>query len=317
MDISVEVTDAQPIDVDVSRGLQGPPGVASAESPLVLDGDVLSISGATLGTLSPADGEVPVWDAGTSSWATGAGGGSGTARTDEEIQDVTASLVAGGTNLTVTYDDAAGALTLDAPSALSAFTNDVGYITDYTVTQSDVTQHEAALSITESQITDLTHFSGSFTDLTDVPSLVEQNNSATLSSITVPNIDSAVFGGTTTAGDFPAGLSVHQGKEQIGLAVRRSSAGAYSYFEMYNEIGESVFRLNENAELLMGSHADTGMRRESKGLLELISSDIDGTARGSLLVTQVSADSILLTSSGGTQYKVTVADDGTLQTTAV
>ena len=40
------------------------------------------------------------------------------------------------------------------PTLLSAFTNDVGYITGYTVTQADVTQHQAALLITESQISD-------------------------------------------------------------------------------------------------------------------------------------------------------------------
>ena len=34
-------------------------------------------------------------------------------------------------------------------------TNTSGFITDYTVTQSDVTAHQAALSITESQISDL------------------------------------------------------------------------------------------------------------------------------------------------------------------
>ena len=34
----------------------------------------------------------------------------------------------------------------------------VGYLTDYTVTEADVTQHQAALSITESQISDLTHY---------------------------------------------------------------------------------------------------------------------------------------------------------------
>lgn len=41
------------------------------------------------------------------------------------------------------------------------------YLTDYTVTEGDVTQHQAALTITESQISDLTHFSGSYNDLTD------------------------------------------------------------------------------------------------------------------------------------------------------
>ena len=40
-------------------------------------------------------------------------------------------------------------------SGVSVFTNDAGYITDYTVTESDVTTHQAALSITESQISNL------------------------------------------------------------------------------------------------------------------------------------------------------------------
>lgn len=38
---------------------------------------------------------------------------------------------------------------------LSILNNDSGFITSYTVTEADVTQHEAALSITESQISDL------------------------------------------------------------------------------------------------------------------------------------------------------------------
>lgn len=44
---------------------------------------------------------------------------------------------------------------------ISTLTNDSGYITDYTVTQGDVTQHETALTITESQISDLSHFTPS------------------------------------------------------------------------------------------------------------------------------------------------------------
>ena len=44
------------------------------------------------------------------------------------------------------------------PTTVSSFTNDSGYITDYTVTQGDVTAHQAALSITESQISDLDNY---------------------------------------------------------------------------------------------------------------------------------------------------------------
>ena len=54
-----------------------------------------------------------------------------------------------------------------------------GYITDYTVTQSDVTAHQASLSITESQISDLTHFSGSYADLSNKPTIPTNNNQLT------------------------------------------------------------------------------------------------------------------------------------------
>ena len=51
--------------------------------------------------------------------------------------------------------------------AISQWTNDSAYITGYTVTQSDVTGHQSALTITESQISDLSHTS-SIATLTDV-----------------------------------------------------------------------------------------------------------------------------------------------------
>jgi hypothetical protein len=56
------------------------------------------------------------------------------------------------------YDDLTNKPTLDyleSGDNVSELTNDAGYITGYTVTEGDVTTHEAALSITESQITDL------------------------------------------------------------------------------------------------------------------------------------------------------------------
>lgn len=75
-----------------------------------------------------------------------------------------------GYGITDAFDGAYSSLT-GAPTALSAFANDSGYITGYTVTQSDVTQHQAALSITESQISDLKAYltSVAFADLTTTP----------------------------------------------------------------------------------------------------------------------------------------------------
>lgn len=64
---------------------------------------------------------------------------------------------------------------------------DAGYITDYTVTQSDVTQHQAALSITESQISDLVHYADS-----DVRVLVDSSYVNDRVTITENQISSVV-----------------------------------------------------------------------------------------------------------------------------
>ena len=71
---------------------------------------------------------------------------------------------AAGTPLT--YSELTGVFTLD--KNLSEYTNDIGFITDYTVTESDVTTHEAALTIYASQIPDLdTAISTDFNTLFD------------------------------------------------------------------------------------------------------------------------------------------------------
>ena len=73
----------------------------------------------------------------------GGGGGSGIALSDISVTQASAS----GTG-TLAYNNATGVFSYTPPD-LSNF------ITDYTVTESDVTTHQAALSITESQISDL------------------------------------------------------------------------------------------------------------------------------------------------------------------
>jgi len=65
------------------------------------------------------------------------------------------STISNTGTLTLPTSTGTVALTSDIPTAVSELTNDSGYITGYTVTQSDVTTHQAALSITESQISDL------------------------------------------------------------------------------------------------------------------------------------------------------------------
>lgn len=95
-----------------------------------------------------------------------------------------------------------------------------GFITDYTVTQGDVTQHQAALSITESQISNL----GSY--LTDAPSDGSQyaRKDGVWSPIT------GASGGTVTSvnATVPTGLSVSGGPITSSGTLAFSFASGYS-----------------------------------------------------------------------------------------
>src|SRR6056300_437003 len=106
-------------------------------------------------------------------------------RVDTNAQGLTATQKTNAkTNLglstvasTGAYGDLSGLPTI--PTNNNELTNGAGYITDYTVTEGDVTAHQAALSITESQISDLSHFSGSYNDLTNKPTIPTNNNELT------------------------------------------------------------------------------------------------------------------------------------------
>lgn len=128
---------------------------------------------------SPSDGKILVYRSAGGDWVLEdkpTGGGSASELSD--LSDVNTStptnrnvLVADGTDwesraLTeADISDLGSYITASSTDTLtnksgsnSQWTNDEGYITDYTVTEADVTQHEAALSITESQISDLGNY---------------------------------------------------------------------------------------------------------------------------------------------------------------
>ena len=91
------------------------------------------------------------------------------------------------------YADLTGLPTIPVvPTTLSAFTNDSGYITDYAVTQADVTQHQSALTITESQISDLQSYltSVAFTDLTTTPTTL--SGYGITDAYTITQVDTAI-----------------------------------------------------------------------------------------------------------------------------
>ena len=126
----------------------------------------------------------------------------------------------GGTGLYVKKTDLADVATsgdyadlTNTPTAVSTFTNDLGYLTDYTVTEEDVTAHQAALTITQSQISDLSHFDGTYDSLTGAPT--------TLSSFT--NDSGFITGYTVTEEDVTA--------HQAALTITQSQISDLSHFD--------------------------------------------------------------------------------------
>ena len=83
--------------------------------------------------------------------------GTSGAGSDEDVQDIVGAMVSGNTEtlITVTYQDIDGKLDFAVDNDLANYDNTTsGFITGYAVTEGDVTAHQAALSITESQISD-------------------------------------------------------------------------------------------------------------------------------------------------------------------
>jgi hypothetical protein len=157
-------------------------------------------------------------------WGSGGGGGGGGGFSQEEIEDFVGAMFTGNTEtlITATYQDADGTIDLVVDNDLSNYDNSTsGFITDYTVTQGDVTAHQAALSITESQISDFgtyltsissgdvtgalgytpqnaaTAFDGDYNSLTNQPTIPTNNNQLT-------NGAGFITGYTVTEGDVTA-----------------------------------------------------------------------------------------------------------------
>lgn len=123
-----------------------------------------------------ADNELLAYDSGTSEWINQTASEVGLATigdlhnavtvTDSaEIdftlvgQDITASIVVGSIDETKLDTSVNASLDLADSSTqpgdnISTLTNDSGFITDYTVTELDVTTHEGAITITASQVSD-------------------------------------------------------------------------------------------------------------------------------------------------------------------
>ena len=125
------------------------------------------------------------------------------------------------------------------PTNVSDFTNDEGFITDYTVTESDVTGHEASLTLTESQISDLQSYltTVAFADLTSKPTTVsgygitdafDGDYGSLTNKPTIPTVPTTVSSFTNDSG-YITGYTVTQ-DDLSGLTITESQItdlGAY------------------------------------------------------------------------------------------
>ena len=147
------------------RGESGPAGATTLAALTDVD-----TTNATQGKVLVSDGD------NTFSFSTVSGSGvesdtldSVTGRGNTTTNDISVGGVTATSLNTHTIPSGTGTLakTSDIPTNNNQLTNGAGYITDYTVTQGDVTAHQAALSITESQISDLgTYLTAETNDLT-------------------------------------------------------------------------------------------------------------------------------------------------------
>ena len=202
------------------------------------------------------DAYIAVGTASSADWEKsndGGGGGGGT------VTSVSGTGTVSGISLSGTVTTS-GSLTLGGTLAADTSNITTGTFADARIAQSNVTQHQAALSITESQISDLgAYITASSTDtLTNKSGNISQwtndsgytTNTGTVTSVggtgTVNGL--TLTGTVTTSGNLTLGGSVSGGLTGVtsvyntGLAVGRSSTTEYIDFGTSGQV--SVFLAN-------------------------------------------------------------------------
>lgn len=113
-----------------------------------------------------------------------------------------------------------------------------GYITDYTVTESDVTAHQAALSITESQISDLSHYADSDVDTHLNTSTAATDQLLAWSGTDYSWVDAPSGGGTPDLYaenyDGTSTLPSATGTNAVAIGSQTEAAGSESFAAGFN-----------------------------------------------------------------------------------
>ena len=127
------------------------------------------------------------------------------------------------------------------PTTISAFTNDSGYITGYTVTESDVTSHQAALTITQSQISDLSHFSGDYNDLTNKPLTILSSGTPAFDSGVMfdANDDGSIYSGHVYANTIDGTRKLSLSSDEIFIQGR-FNRGNFTYISTMTDPEDGI-----------------------------------------------------------------------------
>ncbi len=158
------------------------------------------------------------------------------------------------------FDGAYGSLSglPTIPTNNNQLTNGNAYISDYTVSQADVTGHQGALSITESQISDLSHFDNNYNSLDNLPSIPTLNNASTtvsgiieLATVTETNTGTATNRAVTPAslqGSLQDRNQAHHKVVTIGDASATTITATHNFGDMAAQVqiievstGETVY----------------------------------------------------------------------------
>jgi hypothetical protein len=126
-------------------------------------------------------------------------------------------------------------------------TNTAGFITDYTVTQGDVTAHQAALSITESQISDLQTYltSVSLDDVSDV----DTSSAATGDVLTKQSDGSYAFGSISSTASQADSIYVTESPDTNSyyeIPYIDPAGTANSYKDLYSDATAITFNPYSN-----------------------------------------------------------------------
>jgi hypothetical protein len=194
------------------------------------------------------------------------------------------------------YSDLSGLPTI--PTNNNQLTNGAGYITDYTVTEADVTQHQAALSITESQISDL----GSYITATSTDTLTNKTFDANGTGNSITNIEVADF----ASGVIDTDISTVSGSDDTLASAKAIKTYVDAQIGTATTLTTDGLTITDNNITGTRSNEDINVTASGTGQIVL---NNNTTVDGTMTATQFEGDlngAILLAArnqSGGTIYK--------------